>query len=99
MPDRLTLSTAKSIPANDIRVKSGGGDDCAGIPDSSEELSVLARCRMWLHPVLTVQDRVQEQIMDTGLGTLAKTSFDSFAKSIYTPSNEGKDQFLYAQWS
>jgi hypothetical protein len=45
-----------------------------------------------------VQDRVQEQIMDTGLGTLAKTSFDSKAKSIYTLSDEGKDQFLYAQW-
>ena len=51
-----------------------------------------------LHPVLTVQDRVQEQIMDAGLGTLAKTSFDSPAKSIYTLSDEGKDQFLQPQW-
>ena len=66
--------------------------------DSSKELSVLAQRRIWLHPVLTVQDRVQEQIMDAGLGTLAKTSFDSPAKSIYTLSDEGKDQFLYAQW-
>jgi len=64
----------------------------------SKELSVPAQCRIWLHPVLTVQERVQEQIMDTGLGTLAKTSFDSLAKSIYTLSDEGKDQFLYAQW-
>jgi hypothetical protein len=61
-------------------------------------LSVLAQRRIWLHPVLTVQNRVQEQIMDTGLGTLAKTSFDSLAKSTYTLPDEGKDQFLYAQW-
>jgi hypothetical protein len=40
---------------------------------------------------VTVPDRVQEQIMDTGLGTLAKTSFGSLAKSIYTFSDEGKD--------
>lgn len=66
--------------------------------DSSKELSVLAQRRLRLHPVVTVQDRVQEQIMDTGLGTLAKTSFDSLAKSIYTLSDERKDQFLYAQW-
>ena len=42
-----------------------------------------------LHPVLTVQDRVQEQIMDAGLGTQVKTSFDSLAKCIYTWSDEG----------
>jgi hypothetical protein len=59
---------------------------------------VLAQRRIWLHPVLTVQDGAQEQILDTGLGTLAKTSFDSLAKTIYTMSDEGKDQFLYAQW-
>jgi len=58
----------------------------------------MAQRRLRLHPVVTVQDRVQEQIMDTGLGTLAKTSFDSLAKSIYTLSDERKDQFLYAQW-
>jgi hypothetical protein len=45
---------------------------------------VLAQRRVWLNPVLTVLDRVQGQIMDTGPGTLAKTSFDSLAKSIYT---------------
>jgi hypothetical protein len=45
-----------------------------------------------------VQDRVQEQLMDTGLGKLAKTSFASLAKSIYTLSDERKDQFLCAQW-
>jgi hypothetical protein len=66
--------------------------------DSSKELSVPAQLRIWLYRVLTVQDRVQEQIMDTGLGTLAKTSLDNLAKSIYTLSDEGKDQFLYAQW-
>ena len=66
--------------------------------DSSKELSVLAQRRLRLHPAVTVQDRVQEQVMDAGLGTLAKTSFDSLAKSIYTLSDEGKDQFLYAQW-
>jgi hypothetical protein len=59
---------------------------------------VLAQRRIWLHLVLSVLDRVQEQIMDTGLGTLAKTSFDSLTKSIYTLPDEGKDQFLYAQW-
>jgi hypothetical protein len=59
---------------------------------------VLAQRRIWLHPVLTVQDGAQEQITDTGLGTLAKTSFDSLAKTIYTMSDEGEDQFLYAQW-
>jgi thiazole synthase ThiGH ThiG subunit len=63
---------------------------------SWKKLSVLAQRRIWLHPVLTEQDRAQEQIMDTGLGTLAKTTFDSLAKSIYTWSDEGKDQFLYA---
>jgi hypothetical protein len=36
--------------------------------------------------------------MDTGPGMLARTTFDSLAKSIYTLSDEGKDQFLYAQW-
>ena len=66
---------------------------------SSKELSVLAQRRIWLRPVLPVQHRVQEQIMDTGLGTLAKTSFDSLAKSIYTLSDEGKALFLYARWS
>jgi hypothetical protein len=66
--------------------------------DSSKELSVLAQRRIWLHPVLAVRDRVQEQIMDTGLGTLAKTSFDSLAKSICSLSDEGEDQFLQAQW-
>jgi hypothetical protein len=35
--------------------------------------------------------------MDTGLGTLAKISFDSLAKSAYTFPDEGKDQFLFAQ--
>ena len=59
---------------------------------------MLAQRRIWLRPVFTVQDRVQEQSMDTGLGTLAMTSFDSLAKSIYTLSDEGEDQFLYAQW-
>ena len=56
--------------------------------------------RIWLHPVLTVRDGAQEQILDIGLatGTLAKTSFDSLAKTIYTLSDEGEDQFLYAQW-
>jgi hypothetical protein len=66
--------------------------------DSSKALSVVAQRRLRLHPVVTVPDRVQEQAMDAGLGTLAKTSFDSLAKSIYTLSDEGKDQFLYAQW-
>ena len=66
--------------------------------ESSKEHSVLAQRRIWLRPIPTVQDRVQEQIMDAGLGTLAKTSFDSLAKSIYTLSDERKDQFLYAQW-
>ncbi len=66
--------------------------------DSSKELSVLAQRRIWLHRVVTMPDRVQEQVMDAGLGTLAKTSFDSLAKSIYTLSDERKDQFLYAQW-
>jgi hypothetical protein len=59
---------------------------------------VLTQRRIWLHLVLTVQDRVQEQIMETGLGALAKTSFDSLAKSIYTLLDEGEDRFLYAQW-
>jgi hypothetical protein len=59
---------------------------------------VLAQRRIWLHPVLTVQDGAQEQILDTGLGTLAKTSFDSLAKTIYTLSDEGQDRFWYAQW-
>jgi hypothetical protein len=66
--------------------------------DSSKELSVLAQRRLRLHPAVTVQDRVQEQVMDAGLCTLAKTSFDSLAKSIYTLSDERKDQLLYAQW-
>jgi hypothetical protein len=66
--------------------------------DSSKELSVLAQRRIWLHAVRTEQDRAQEQVMDAGLCTLAKTSFDSLAKSIYTLSDERKDQFLYAQW-
>jgi hypothetical protein len=56
--------------------------------------SVVSSC----HPVLTVQDRVQEQIMDTRPGTLAKTWFDSPAKRAYTLSDKGKDQFLVAQW-
>jgi hypothetical protein len=55
--------------------------------------------RIWPHPGLTVQDRVQEQILATGLGTLAGTSLDSLAKSTYTLSDEGNDQFLYPQWS
>jgi hypothetical protein len=59
---------------------------------------VLALRRIWLYRVVTVQDRVQEQVMGAGLCTLAKTSFDSLAKSIYTLSDERKDQFLYAQW-
>jgi hypothetical protein len=75
-----------------------GRDDCAGVPDSLKELSVLAQWRLRLHPVRTVQDRVQEQLMDTGPGMLAKTTFDSLSKSIYTLSDEGKDQFLYAHW-
>jgi len=58
---------------------------------------VLAQRRIWLFPVRTAQDRVQEQIIDTGLGTLAKASLDSLAKSIYTWSEEGQDQFFYAQ--
>ncbi len=74
----------------------GGRQQCGS--DSSKELSVLAQRRLRLHPVVTVQDGAQEQILDTVLGTLAKTSFDSLAKSIYTLSDEGKDQFLYAQW-
>ena len=59
--------------------------------DSSKELSVLAQWRLRLHPVLAMQDGAQEQILDTGLGTLTKTSFDSLAKNIYTLSDEGKD--------
>jgi hypothetical protein len=66
--------------------------------DSWKELPVPAQRRIWLYRVLTVQDRVQEQITDTGLGTLAETSFDSLARTIYTMSDEGEDQFLYAQW-
>jgi hypothetical protein len=66
--------------------------------DSSKELSVLALRRIWLYRVVTVQGRVQEQVMGAGLCALAKTSFDSLAKSIYTLSDERKDQFLYAQW-
>jgi hypothetical protein len=50
---------------------------------------VPAQCWLRLHPVLTVQDRVQEQIMAAGLGTQVKTSFDSLAKCIYTWSDEG----------
>ena len=73
-----------------------GGSQQRG-SDSSRELSVLVQRRLRLHPVVTVQDRVQEQVMDAGLGTLAKTSFDSLAKSTYTLPDEGKDQFLYAQ--
>jgi hypothetical protein len=45
-----------------------------------------------------VQDRVQEQIMDTRPGTLAKISFDSLARRAYTSSDKGKDQFLVAKW-
>jgi hypothetical protein len=37
--------------------------------------------------------------MNIGLGMLTKTTFDSLAKSVYTLSDEGKDQFLYAQWT
>ena len=66
--------------------------------DSSKELSVLALRRIWLYRVVTVQDRVQEQVMDAGLGALVEVSFDSLTKSIYTWSDEGKDQFLYTQW-
>jgi hypothetical protein len=33
--------------------------------------------------------------MDAGLGTLANTSFDSLAESIYTWSGEGQDQFWH----
>ena len=79
------------------RMSAPGGRQQRG-SDSSEELSVLAQRRIWLHAVRTEQDRVQEQAMDAGLGTLAKTSFDSLAKSIYTLSDERKDQLLYAQW-
>jgi len=68
------------------------------VPESSKGLSLLAQRRIWLHPVLTEQDRAQGQIMDTGLGTPAKTTFDSLTKSIYTWSDEGKDQFLYTKW-
>jgi hypothetical protein len=64
--------------------------------DSSKELSVLALRRIWLYRVVTVQDRVQEQVMDAGLGTLAKTSFDSLAKSIYTSSDEGRSVLVRA---
>jgi hypothetical protein len=92
------LSSRKSIAANEFRVEPGGRDDRAGVPYSPLVLAVLAQRRGWLHPVLTVQDRVQEQIVDTGLGTLAKTSFDSLAESIYTLSDEGNDQFVYARW-
>jgi hypothetical protein len=60
---------------------------------------VLALRRIWLHPVRTVQDRVQKQVKDAGLGTLAKTSFDSLANSIYTLSDEGKDRYLCVQRS
>jgi hypothetical protein len=59
---------------------------------------VPAQRRIWLHPVLTVQNGAQEQIPLTRLGTLAKTSFDSLAKTIYTLSDEGQDQFWYAHW-
>jgi hypothetical protein len=43
-----------------------------------------AQRHIWLRPVLAMYDRVQEQSMDTGPGTLAKRSFDSLRKSIYT---------------
>jgi len=36
--------------------------------------------------------------MDAGLGTLVEASFDSLTESIYTWSDEGKDQFLYTKW-
>jgi hypothetical protein len=42
--------------------------------------------------------RVQEQVMDAGHGTLVEASFDSLTESIYTWSDEGKDQFLYTKW-
>jgi hypothetical protein len=51
---------------------------------------VLALRRIWLYRVVAVQDGVQEQVMDAGLGILVKTSFDSLAKSIYTSSDEGR---------
>jgi len=35
--------------------------------------------------------------MGTGPGAPARTSFDSLAKSIYTLSDRGGDQFSYAQ--
>ena len=41
---------------------------------------MLAQRRIWLHAVPTVEDWVQEQLMNTGLGALAKTSFDSLTK-------------------
>jgi hypothetical protein len=68
------------------------------VPEPSKGLSLLAQRRIWLPPVLTEQDRAQGQIMDTGLGTPTKTTFDSLTKSIYTWSDEGKDQFLYTKW-
>jgi hypothetical protein len=49
-----------------------------------------ARRRVWLLPVMTVCDRVHEQIMDAGRSTVVKRSFDSLEKSIYTSSYEGK---------
>ena len=70
---------------------------CAGVPDSSKELSVPAQCWLRLHPVLTVQDRVQEQRMDTGLGTLSKGPLDSLVKSIYTPTDRVENQLPCAQ--
>jgi hypothetical protein len=39
---------------------------------------------------------VRARSMDTGLGTLVKTSFDNPAKCIYTWPDAGRDQFLYA---
>ena len=56
----------------------------------SSELSTPAQCRIWLRLALAVYDRVQEQITDTGCGTLAKRSFDSPGKSIYTSLDEGE---------
>jgi hypothetical protein len=67
-----------------FRAKSGGRVDCAGDSDSSPELWMPAQRHIWLRPVLAMYDRVQEQSMDTGPGTLAKRSFDSLRKSIYT---------------
>jgi hypothetical protein len=50
-------------------------------------------------PVLIVQDRVQEQRMDTGLDTLSKTSLDSLAKSIYTLMGRANNQLPCPHWA